>query len=358
MARSIHDDDELQDAQELAAGFSRRTLVIIVGILVVMGSVGALLIVYTVDEGQALSVDLTAPSRNDDILTFAYTIHTERAGASGPATFSVVHEGTVEHTRTVTPEGGGGRVDIRFRDFVVGNGDYEFRLDYKGVRGTTNYTIGTPDRTNFIVTALRVDATSTWVGSDLHTGAIQFSLWLFSDIDTGVQAQAPPNASFTLQVNKNGFPDGLPVLQGVEGKAYVSRILNVSLGPGNYTVDLTFTNQWVKDTAAIKTLTGTNKTFVHNKPRACVVGSPYHGNNANNFTITADASCSTDDIAIVQYNWAFGDSTPIVTNNAIPTETHQFPASTLTRSYTGSVEVIDSNGESDFASFTVTTAST
>src|SRR5947209_13485480 len=120
MAKSIHDDDDLQDAEELAAGFSRRALTIIVAVLVVMGTIGVVLILYTVDEGQTLAVELTAPSRNDDILTFAYTIRTERAGASGPATFSVVHDGNVEHTRTVQPEAGGGRIDIRFRDFVEG----------------------------------------------------------------------------------------------------------------------------------------------------------------------------------------------------------------------------------------------
>ncbi len=362
MAKSIHDDDILGDNEaevdgELIGAFSRKTLTVIIASLVVVAAVGVVLLLYTVDEGGVASVQLTGPSRSDDILTFAYTIRTERASATGKCDLTVLYDGATVLTRSFNAAGGGGRLDVRFAEFVVGNGEYTFRLDYRGTRGTASFTLppGEPDS---VVTALVSNAQNeTWV-DDGHIGAIQYSVYFYSDIAAGNQTRAPPGSYVVLQLSKNSFADGPPINISVEGKTFFTRTLNISLGPGFYAVDATFTNQWVRPDAEVKTITLRNTTFVHNKPYACVVGSPYHGNNANGFTITADASCSRDDIAIVQYTWEFGDGSPPVTNGAIPTEAHAYPPSTLSRSYTGSVSVYDGYVlEPDIAYFTVTTSS-
>lgn len=359
MSKSIHDEDVLEEAEGDAAGtLSRRTFVAIVVVLVVLSATGLILLLFTVDEGRVTSVDLTQPSRSLDLLTFAYTVSTERASATGQATLTVLFNGSTAFTRPVDVRGGGGRLDVHLADFVEGNGNYTFNLDYKGVRATARYEIGIPDRTNFIVTSVSTYLKNdTWVG-DGHTGALQFTANFYSDEAGGFQAPAPPNSSLVIQLKKNAFPDGQPITLAVEGKTFLTTTLNVSLGPGNYTVETTFTNQWVKGTSSLKTLTDSNSSFVHNKPYACIAGQNYHGNNANNFTIVADASCSHDDIAIVTYNWLFGDGTAEVTNFGIPTEAHQYPASTFTRTYTATVTVYDSNGVLDFADFQVTTAAT
>ncbi len=355
MSKSIHDDDVLEE-EDAAGVLSRRTFVAIVVILVVLSATGLLLLLFTVDEGGVTGVALTQPSRSGDLLTFAYTVTTDRASATGPAALAVLFTGTTVYSRTVDVRGGGGRLDVHLGDFVVGNGNYTFNLDYKGVRGTSRYEIGVPDRTNFIVTSVGTYLVNdTWVG-DGHTGALQYTANFYSDEAGGFQAPAPPGSTLVLQLKKNAFPDGQPITLAVEGRTFLTRTLNVSLGPGNYTVDTVFTNQWVKSDSALKTLTRSNLSFVHNKPYACMVAPSYHGNNANNFTITADASCSHDDIAIVQYSWLFGDGTGLVTNNAIPTETHQYPASQLTRTYTATVTVTDSNSVQDSVSFQVTTS--
>ena len=359
MSKSIHDETALEEEEEDgASALSRRTFVAIVAVLVVLATTGVLLLLFTVDEGRVTAVELTAPSRSQDLLTFAYTVTTERASATGEGTLTVLLSASTVFTRPVDVRGGGGRLDVHLADFVVGNGNYTFHLDYKGVRGTARYEIGVPERTNFIVTSLSTYLKNeTWVG-DGHTGALQFSATFYSDEASGFQAPAPPNSSLVIQLRKNAFPDGSPITLAVEGRTFITRTLNVSLGPGNYSVEATFTNQWVKSNAPIKTFTNSNTSFVHNKPYACTVAQSYHGNNANNFTIVADASCSRDDIAIVQYNWNFNDpSDPgVVTNFANPTEAHQYPASTFTRTYTATVEVIDSNGVSDFVDFQVTTS--
>ena len=360
MSKSIHDEDVLEEEEDAAGTLSRRTFVAIVVVLVVLSATGVLLLLFTVDEGRVTAVELTQPSRSQDLLTFAYTVSTERASATGQATLTVLFNGSTAFTRPVDVRGGGGRLDVRLADFAVGNGNYTFNLDYKGVRGTARYEIGVPDHTNFIVTSVSTYLKNdTWVG-DGHTGALQFSATFYSDEAGGFQAPAPPGSTLVIQLKKNAFPDGQPITLAVEGKTFVTRTLNVSLGPGNYTVETTFTNQWVKATSPLKTFTGSNTSFVHNKPYACIVGTNYRGNNANNFTIVADASCSRDDILIVTYNWNFNDpSDPgVVTNFANPTEAHQYPASTFTRTYTATVEVIDSNGVSDFIDFQVTTAAT
>lgn len=358
MSKSIHDDETLEEEEDAAGGLSHRTFVAIVVILVVLSATGLLLLLFTVDEGRVTAVELTQPSRTDDLLTFAYTVTTERATATGPAVLTVLYNGSTAFTRAFDVRGGGGRLDVHLADFVVGNGNYTFNLDYKGVRGTSRYAIGVPDHTNFIVTSVGTHLVNdTWVG-DGHTGALQFTANFYSDEVGGFQAPAPPGSTLVIQLKKNAFPDGSPITLAVEGKTFVTRTLNVSLGPGNYSVEATFTNQWVKSDSPLKTITNRDTSFVHNKPYACMVASSYKGNNANNFTVTADASCSHDDIAIVQYSWYFGDGTGVVTNNAIPTETHQYPASTLTRTYTATVTVIDSSGAQESLDFQVTTAAT
>jgi hypothetical protein len=360
VAKSIHDEELLSDeeaSEGLTQAFSRKTLVVLAAVILVVAAIGVTILVFSVDEGAALSIDLTVPSRSGDTVTMAYTIHTERALASGTCTFTVLFNGAAVHTRTFKADSGGGGVTVHFREFVVGNGDYTFRLEYKGARGQTTYTIGSvSDRTDFIVNGLRQGLANIFVG-DGHIGAIQYSAYFYSDAALTYQTAAPPDSYLLLQLKKNGYPDGAPYNLSTVDKVFLTRTLNVSLGPGNYSVDALFVNQWVKDDAPIKTLNASNTTFVQNTPYACMVGSPYHGNNANNFTVTADASCSHDDIGIIQYTWDFGDGTPPVTNGAIPTETHQFPSSVAVRTYTGTVSVYDAHTpDPTTTTFTVTTS--
>ncbi len=360
MARSIHDEELLADeegAEGLTQAFSRKTLVVLLAVILVVAAIGVTILVYSVDEGAALSVDLTVPSRSADTVTMAYTIHTERALASGTCTFTVLFGGSPVHTRTFKADSGGGGVTLHFRDFVMGNGDYLFRLEYKGTRGQTNYTIGSvADRTDFIVNGFNQGLANIFVG-DGHIGAVQYSAYFYSDAAGTNQTAAPPGSYLLIQLKKNGFPDGQPYNLSTVDKVFLTYTLNVSLGPGNYSVDALFLNQWVKDDAQIKTLTASNTTFVQNAPYACVVGSPYHGNNANNFTITADASCSHDDIAITQYTWDFGDGSPLVTSGTVATVTHQYPRSTIVVTYHGTVSVYDANTpDPSDGLFTVTTS--
>lgn len=374
VSRSIHDEELLHDdehydepdAADAAGAFSRKTKTMIIVALVVVAGLAAGLTFFAVDEGAPVSIELTGPSRSDDLLTFAYTIRTERAAATGPTKLTVSYENSTVYTREFPAGGGGGRVDVRFRDIIWGNGEYQFKLEYKDKSTVARYTVGIPDQTNFIVTAVGAPTEPpgaepmaiTYV-EDGHRAAIYYTVYFFSDINAGFQTRAPPDTFLRMQVSKNGFPDGAPLNVSVAGLTFYTHIFNVSLGPGNYTIDATFTNQWVRADSPIAQFQLSNRTFVQNKPYACV-GGPYHGNNANGYNITADASCSHDDIAIVMYTWSFGDGTPVVTNGAIPTEGHTYPAIAGPREYTGTVCVDD--GMSPIApgeicaQFTVTTS--
>jgi hypothetical protein len=376
MSRSIHDeeilhdDERASDADAAIGAFSKKTMTMLIVVLVVVGAVAGVIVLFSVDEGAAQSVVLTGPSRTDDLLTFAYTIKTDRAPATGATALTITHDGATVHSRSFAAGGGGGRIDVHLAEFTVANGDYLFKLQYKDRTGTATYTIGTPETTNFIVTAIGApsvppgaEAATTVYGAgggDAHIGAIAYSVYFFSDISANLQTKAPPGSMLAMQVSKNGIAIDVPLNVSVEGKTFYTHNFTVGAAePGNFTVDATFTNQWVKPDSPIKTLTLSNRTFVQNRPYACVVGSPYHGNNANSYTITADASCSHDDIAIVQFTWYFGDNTQPVTNGAIPTETHTYPSSTISRSYTGSVCAYDTHsGEPDCVDFTVTTSQT
>ena len=108
LARSIHDEELLEDeegAEGLTQAFSRKTLVVLLAVILVIAAIGVALLFFSVDEGSALSIDLTAPSRSDDTVTMAYTIHTERALASGTCTFTVLFDGNTVHTRTFKADG-------------------------------------------------------------------------------------------------------------------------------------------------------------------------------------------------------------------------------------------------------------
>jgi hypothetical protein len=104
-------------------------------------------------------------------------------------------------------------------------------------------------------------------------------------------------------------------------------------------VNVTFTNNWVRSDSAVQTLWHENRSYVHNKPFACVNPTSYKANNANSYTITTDASCSTDDVGISQYSWDFRFNQQIITNGSSPYETITFPSTP--RSYTCTLFVLD-----------------
>lgn len=358
MARSIHDDDLHQDEEQGdLEGLKKSTMVAIVAVLLVLGSLGGVLLYFSTGEGDVTGVTLTPPSVSGEVLTFAYTIATTRALASGSGTLTVTHGGETELERSIAVSGGGGRIDVKFSDFAVGNGEYLFRLVYKGQQATSNYTLGIPDRTNFIVTAVEaIVANETWVRE--REGAISFTANFLSDAALNIFARAPVGSTIDVRVLKNGVQDS-NTTRGVEGLTYLHLVLEVGFGPGNYTVELAFHNQWVKSDSPIKTLADSNQTFIHNKPTACVNPTSYHGNNANNFTITADASCSSDDEPpIVDWHWIFNDgsSPPEVSSAPSALETHQFPSSVGSRSYTCTLIVFDRRGVEHRVDFTVTTS--
>src|SRR5882672_12478739 len=137
MARSIHDDDLHEDAEHGdLEGLKQSTKVAIVAVLLVLASLGGVLIYFSTGEGDVTGVTITPPSVSGEVLTFAYTIATTRALAAGTGTLTVTHEGAKELERAVPVSGGGGRLDAKFSDFAVGNGEYLFQFLYKGQQAT------------------------------------------------------------------------------------------------------------------------------------------------------------------------------------------------------------------------------
>src|SRR5258705_7579006 len=104
MSRSIHDEEILHDdepphdAEAAISAFSKKTMTMIIVVLLVVGAVAGTIILFSVDEGGAQSVTLTGPSRTDDLLTFAYTIRTDRAPATGPTALTITHDGATLHS--------------------------------------------------------------------------------------------------------------------------------------------------------------------------------------------------------------------------------------------------------------------
>lgn len=346
--RSIHDDDldealgadldDLGDEGLVGDGFSKQVWVFIIAILVFLTAVGGLLVYYNVGEGSVTGVNLTEPSRSGDLFTFAYSIQTDRGLATGQATFLVTWEGETTYTRDFEVNPGGGSFSVHAEDFVEGNGPYTFRLQYGGYEGRSEYTIGTPDHTNFIVTSIRVD-TGLYYPDNGGVGALLISVNFFSDQLANVYAQAPENTSISVRISKNGVADGPPIGYRVDGQSYRNFNVTPALGAGNYTVNVTFTNNWVRSDSAFQTLYDQSRTFIHNKPVACVSQNQYVANPSNGYTVTFDASCSSDDLGISQFTWT-PEGEPSITNGSSPYETVSY-AGKLPGTYPWTVEVLD-----------------
>jgi len=310
--------------------------------------------VYFGTEGTVQAVSLSDPSRNQDVLTFAFAISTDHGLASGVGDFSVSFADSVVHTRQVQAEGGGGRIDVRFADFVMGNGNYTFAFTYHGHTATSSYSIGVADKTEFIVTGIFVSSQLVYP-SGTRVGAILVRVDFLSDAAKNRYAAAPPGANITYRVLKNGITqDAPPTERGVEGRTFLSFNYTPNLLLGNYTVEVTYHNTWVKPDSTIANLVATNVTFVHNRPTACTDMDTYHG-TSNNRTITFDAGCSSDDGAVIQYTWDFGDGSPAVTSLSSPIEAHTFP-SNAPRDYVGNLTVKDNGpdgGQDDWKNFAI-----
>lgn len=351
--RSIHDDDldedlgdgldDLGDEGLVGDGFSKQVWAFIIATLVVLGTILGLLVYYNVGEGAVTGVTLTEPSRSDDVFTFAYSIQTDRGLASGEATFLASWEGQSTYSRTFTVNPGGGSLVVKAEDFVWGNGEYTFRLQYGGFEGKSNYTIGIPDKTNFIVTSIRTD-TRLYYPPNERTGILLISVNFLSyqateENDTDIYANSPENTSILVRITKNGVQDGPPIEYRVDGQSYRNFNVTPSLGAGNYTVNVTYTNNWVRPDSSFKTLYHQNRTFIHNKPTACVSQAQYEANPSNGYTVTFDGSCSSDDLGISQFTWSPGFGDPI-TNGTSPYETVNYSGK-LPGLYDCSLEVLD-----------------
>ncbi len=345
--RSIYDDDlddegldaaDIDEEGLLPEGFSKQMWAFIIAVVVVLGSIVGALLWFNVGEGMVTGVDLTPASRSEDLFTFAYTINTDRGLATGPATLIVTRDGESTYTRDFNVQPGGGRIDLRADEFVTGNGEYVFRLQYKGFEGKSNYTIGTPDRTNFIVTSIRVD-TGLQYPDDLRIAALSISVNFFSDEPASLYALAPLNSSVSVRITKNGVQDGPIIEQRVDKLPFKNFNVTPNLGPGNYSVNVTYHNKWVRSDSAYDTLYHQNVSYIHDRPFACVDPTFYSATSANGYTITTDASCSSDDMGIAQYNWDFKFNEQVISNGSSPYETITFPSTP--RTYTCKLEVLD-----------------
>ncbi len=351
--RSIHDDDldeddygDLDDDDDdvgegeglFARGLSKPMVTFIVVIVVFVAAVLGTLLYYNLGEGTVQGVVLTPPSRADDLFTFAYSIQTDHGLATGSATFLAQTGGQTTYTRDFDVNPGGGQLQVHADDFVIGNGEYTFRLQFKGFEGRSNYTIGVVDHTNFVVTSVRVDSRLVYP-DNLKVGALQISVNFFSDQANNIYALTPENTSISVKISKNGVQDGPLINQRVDGSPYRNFNVTPTLGAGNYTVNVTFTNNWVRSDSAYQTLYDQNRTYVHNKPTACVSPTTYKANNANGYTITVDGSCSTDDTGVSRYNWDFATGAGEVSNGSSPFETWTFPSTP--RTYTCQLRVQD-----------------
>jgi len=334
--RSIYDedleedfgDDELDDEGLLPEGFSKQTWAFIVAVLVVLAAVFGTLVYFNVGEGTVQGVTLTPPSRSDDLYTFAYTIQTDRGLATGQAMLIVSRDGETTYTREFNVQPGGGALQLRANDFVAGNGEYTFRLQFEGFEARSNYTIGTPDYTNFVVTSIRVDTGLAYPDAG-RIGVLSISVNFFSDQAADIYALSPLNTSVNIRITKNNVQDGPVITQRVDRLPYKNFEVTPTLGFGNYTVNVTYNNNWVRPDSAYQTLYHENRSYIHNKPLACVSPTFYQANNANGYTITTDGSCSSDDNGIAQFAWDFGLGETI-TNGTSPYETVTFPSTPKT----------------------------
>ncbi len=151
--------------------------------------------------------------------------------------------------------------------------------------------------------------------------------------DAGSDRTVAANSTVLFDASNSYDPDGTIVSYEWDfGDNTTATGITVthSFDYGTYTVTLTVTdNDGATDTDTI--------TVIADGRPTAVAGGPYTG--YVNEAVTFDASQSTDDTAIISYQWDFGDGTIETTAN--PTITHTYDS---TGNYTVTLTVTDNDG--------------
>ena len=224
------------------------------------------------------SIAVYTESGDEGINIKVITIPKEQ-GFSGNAELKITHEYDI-YQDSVKITDGEGSVNILYNKFVTENGGYIVEATFKGVTGNTSYPVE----------------------------------WVVESIDV-VAEPVPPEEETKISITV--YPDRMPLSANVAVTIPEINVVNTSLAEtagyytgkfsysnsGNYTVEATLTNNYVKEGGNISSSPLT--FFINQKPIANA-GDDKEVHLSVNKTVHLDASSSysTDD-SIVNYTWCF-----------------------------------------------------
>jgi len=295
----------------------KRILVVVVVIILIIVTLWAF--VYFTTEVTNISVGLATndPNNPDDLVVTVLVGASGSASIAGEADLKITLDDEVIYTSKVSiNDDGTGTLVLPYHNFVEGNGNYYFQVEYKGKTSPlAEY------KEEHIVESLSITAE---VGPVDGTG--QLNLTVFLDIE-------PDDAQISVDEIRN-LDDNSYITTGEDPESVTDTFWEAEFPSysesGNYSITVTLENSRVKSDSDYFKISKTEEFFLNIRPIA-IEEHVVTENTPLSYTVEFDAGDSWNDGSITRFIWDFdGDgSIDADTEDPIVTYTYSKLGSTL-----------------------------
>ncbi len=303
--------------------------------------------------------DFDGDTMPDGILVEYHVISEGFSAFSGKGRLKVAYEGETCYSKPVNTDDGNERVELRYQDFVVGNGEYTVLVTYGGKQGRESHEVG------WVVEDINVTQSLASKVS-AQTQGIPFNVTVvMRDRDQRSLEELPSELTIQAQVkNENGYTvfEDEKELENVKSTYQMFNFVKdyPSWVSGNYTTEVTVVNDMVNEDSEYKEVTASTKSYMDAPPVAILNPSTTSISLLSDQEVKLDGSSSYDDGEIVSYSWYLGydvNNDPVTYSETEEDAldgsfdgvyTHDFSNAPLD-DLEVTLTISDKNGNSDFA---------
>ncbi len=296
----------------------KRIMVLAVVIILIIAGLFAFIFFNTriTDIKVSFSVDDT--NFPDSILVSALAGTTGSASIAGDGDLKVIYKNDVVYeTKIKFDDEGTGKHRLEYNKFIEGNGNYEFEVEYRGIKGgPETYNV------NYIVERINISAQVGHVG-----GIPQINLTCYMQAESGLSLSGIPKGhELTIDYIKR-LDDGSTIEDDYEPTAAETHDSHFEMQfdyqkSGNYTFSATVINTRAKPDSDYHEITEVrDKVRLNQLPIPRVTYTITE--TLLTYTVTFDASQSWNDGAKTLYKWDFtndGDIDEETTSSSVQYE--------------------------------------